>query len=96
MNDKELYQQKMRAQLDEWKAELDKLKAKASGSSADTQLKINKHIRALESKIEEGKTKLSQLAEKSEDAWDSIKNGVESAWDTLKSSVKEASAKFKE
>ena len=29
MNDKELYQQKMQARLDEWKAEVDKLKAKS-------------------------------------------------------------------
>lgn len=96
MSDKKLYQQKMRAHLDEWKAEVDKLKAKASGSSADTQLKINKQIRVLEGKIEEGKTKLSQLADKGEDAWDSIKGGVESAWDTLKASVKEATGKLKE
>lgn len=96
MSDKKLYQQKMRAHLDEWKAEIDKLKAKASGSSADTQLKINKQIRILESKIEEGKEKLSQIADKGEDAWDSIKDGVESAWDTLKASVKEARGKFKD
>ena len=30
MNDKELYQQKKQAQLDQWQAEVDKLKAKAS------------------------------------------------------------------
>ena len=62
MSDKELYQQKMQAKLDEWKAEVDKLKAKASGASADAQLEMNKQIKALESKIEEGKAKLSELA----------------------------------
>lgn len=96
MTDKELYQQKKQAQLDEWRAEVDKLKARASGASADAQLKMNKQIKALESKIEEGKTKLSRLAEASEDAWESIKDGVESAWDSLKSAVSDAAAKFKE
>ena len=62
MGDKELYEQKKQAQLDEWKADLDKLKAKASGASADAQLEMNKQIKALESKIEEGKAKLSELA----------------------------------
>jgi len=52
MNEKELYQQKTQAQLDEWKAELDKLKAKASSASADTQLELNKQIKALEGKLE--------------------------------------------
>ncbi len=44
MNEKELYQQKKQAQLNEWKAEFDKLKAKASGASADAQLELNKQI----------------------------------------------------
>lgn len=95
MSDKKLYQQKMQGQLDEWRAEADKLKAKASGASADAQLKMNKQIKALESKIEEGKTKLSQLAEAADDAWESIKDDVESTWGSLKSAVSDAAAKFK-
>lgn len=95
MNDKELYQQKMQARLDEWKAEVDKLKAKASGASADVQLDMNKQIKVLERSIEEGKAKLSELAEASEDAWGSIKDGVESAWDSLKSAATDAAGKFK-
>jgi len=95
MNDKELYQQKMQARLDEWKAQVDKLKAKSSGASADAQLDVNKQIRVLERNIEEGKAKLSELTEASEDAWESIKEGVESAWDSLKSGVTDAAAKLK-
>ena len=95
MNDKELYQQKKQAQLDEWKAEVDKLKAKASGASADAQLELNKQIEILEGKIGEGKTKLAEIADASEDAWESIKEGVESAWDSMKSAFGDAAAKFK-
>ena len=95
MNEKELYQQKKQAQLDEWKAEVDKLKAQASGASADAQLELNKQIEALEGKIEEGKTKLAEIADASEDAWESIKEGVESAWDSIKSAFSDAAAKFK-
>ena len=95
MNDKELYQQKKQAQLDEWKAEVDKLKAKASGASADAQLKLNKQIEALEGKIEEGKIKLAEITDAGEEAWESIKEGVESAWDSIRSAFSEAAAKFK-
>ena len=95
MSDKELYQQKKQSQLDEWRAEVDKLKAKASGASADAQLEINKQIKDLENRIEEGKSKLSELAEAGEDAWESVKEGVESAWDSLKSAVSNAAAKIK-
>ncbi len=95
MSEKELYQQKMQAQLDEWSAEVDKLKAKASGASADAQLKLNKEIEELEGKIEQGKANLAEIADTSEDAWGSIKKGVESAWDSMKSSFSDAAAKFK-
>ncbi|SRR6056297_1713147 len=95
MSEKELYQQKKQAQLDEWKAEVDKLKAKASGASADTQMELNKQIEALEGKIEEGQSKLAEIADASEDAWESIKDGVESAWDSMKSAFSDAAAKFK-
>lgn len=94
MNKIELYRQKKQAQLDEWKAEFDKYKAKASGASADAQLKLNKEIRLLEGKIEEAKSRLSEITNASEDAWDSVKDGVESAWDSMKSAFSEAADKF--
>lgn len=95
MSDRELYRQKRQAQLDEWRAEVNKLKAKTSGVSANTQLEMNRKIKTLESKIDEGKAQLSQLAEASDDAWESLKDGVESAWDTLRSAVGDAASKFK-
>lgn len=95
MNDKELYLQKLQARIDAWKADVDKLKAKASGASADVQLDINQQVKELERRIEDGKAKLSELAGAGEDAWESIKDGVESAWDSLKSAATDAAAKFK-
>lgn len=95
MNEKKLFQQKKQAQLDEWKAEVNKFKAKASGASADAQLELNKQIEALEGKIEEGKTKLAEIRVASEDSWESIKEGVESAWDSMRSAFSGAAAKFK-
>jgi chromosome segregation ATPase len=95
MKEKELYQQKKQAQLDEWKADVNKFKAKASRASAEAQLELNRQIEALEGKIEKGKTKLAEIADASEDAWESIKEGVESAWDSMKSSFSSAAAKFK-
>jgi len=95
MNDKELYQQKKEAQLAEWKADIDKLKAKASMASADVQLEMNKQIATLEDTIEKGKLKLSELTKATEEAYVTIKAGVESSWDSLKSTFTEAAEKFK-
>ena len=95
MGDKELYQQKLQAQLDQWKAEIIKLKAKASAASADVQLEMNKHIAALEGKLEESRTKLADLAAAGEDAWEAMKESVEYLWGTLKSTVDDAVSRFK-
>ena len=94
MNDKELYMRKLQARIDEWKADVDKFKAKASGASADVQLDMNQQVRVLERRIEDGKARLSELAEAGEDGWESIKDGIESAWDSLKSAATDASARF--
>ncbi|WP_226702425.1 coiled coil domain-containing protein [Microbulbifer elongatus] len=95
MDDKELYQQKKQAQLDQWKAELDKLKAEAAEASADRKMKLNKEVEHLEGKVEEGKAKLAEIEDASEDAWASIKEGMDSAWDSMKHAFSDAASKFK-
>jgi len=81
MSDRELYQQKLEALLEEWQAELDRLKATAAEGSAETQSEINQRIEAFESRLQSGKTKLVELSAADESVWESIKGGLESAWD---------------
>lgn len=95
MSNKELYKQKKQAQLDEWRADIDKLKAKAAGASADAKLEMNKKIQLLENKMKEGKAKLAELADASDEAWETFKDGVETSWDSLKTAVSDAVAKLK-
>lgn len=84
MESKELYQKKVQAHLDEWKAEVDKLKAKAQGASAEAQIEWNKQIEFLEGKMKEGKAKLSELANTGDEAWDSMKSAFRDALDKIK------------
>jgi len=95
MSDRKLYQQKKEAQLNEWQADIDKIKAKTSMASADVQIEMNKQIDILEKKIDEGKTKLSDLADAADDMYESMKEGVESAWDSLKMTFSDVASKFK-
>ena len=94
MNDKKLFQQKKQAQLDEWRAKVEILKAKASGTSADIQLELNHKIEQLDTKLEEGKRKLADLEDAGEEAWESVVDGVENAWDSMKNAVGDAVKKF--
>jgi len=95
MNEKELHERKLQAQLDEWQAEVERLRAQATSASADAQLTLNERIEALQRKIDDGKTKLEAAADVGEDTWASVKDRVESAWDSAKSAVGEAVDKTK-
>ena len=95
MTEKELYRQKLQAQLDEWRAEGALWKARAAGAGADAQIEMKKHVEELDHRLQEASTRLSGLAAAGEDAWDSLKKGADAAWDSLKGSVGEARSKFK-
>ncbi len=94
MDEKKLYEQKLQAQLDEWRAEIDKLKAKANSASADAQLELSRQIEDLEVRLEEGSNRLSELSQASGEAWVKLREGLESAWDSLSTAMAEASSKY--
>lgn len=94
MTNKEAYKQKIRAQLDEWRADADKLKARMKKKQADSEIDYSKYINELKEKQQKARTKLEQLEDAGEDAWEDIKAGLEKATDELKQSYQKARAKF--
>jgi hypothetical protein len=95
MNDQSLQTQKLKAQLDEWKADIDKLKARAKGASIDAQIDLQKMVDALEARVTEAGAKLEELSAAGAEAWDDLKKNVEHTWAGLKSSMHEAVEKLK-
>ena len=95
MSTREVYEKKLRAQLDEWKAELDVLKAKASNAEANAQLEYEHILAGLKGKHETAKSKLQELERASDDAWEDIKEGLEFAWIELRDAFKSAASRFK-
>lgn len=95
MSMKEAYEKKLQSQLDEWNAEIDKLKAKADRAEADAQLEYYKEIEDLRSMQQAANSKLVELKSSSDDAWEDIKAGADSAWDSLGRAIKSAASRFK-
>ena len=94
MTEKEAYEKKQQARLDEWTAEIDKLKAKAKQADADARLKIEEDLKkaeAIKGNIEDRLTKLKSSAG---DAWEDIRDGVDAAANSLTSSLRSAAARF--
>lgn len=96
MSDKAQFQERLQAQLDEWGIDLAKLKAKAAETTEEARLEMDVQLVTLEAKLEAGKEKLAELADTSEDAWESIQGGLEAAWGSMKTAFGEAAAKFRD
>ncbi|HUU73630.1 MAG TPA: coiled coil domain-containing protein, partial [Burkholderiales bacterium] len=83
MSEKQAYEKKLQAKLDEWSAEIDKLKAKADSAEADVQLDYNRRIDGLRSMQQAANERLVALRDASDNAWQDLKGGMESALDSL-------------
>ena len=95
MGKRELYIDKLAAQLKEWSVKIDALKARADKAAAETKIELNKQVEVLNKKRQEADEKLHQIKEASEDAWESLRAGTEKAWGDLKEAVGSAIEKFK-
>ncbi|MFA5699696.1 MAG: hypothetical protein WC913_00265 [Desulfuromonas sp.] len=95
MTERQLYIKKMRAKLDEWKADISKLQAKADGASAEMQLKFKQEIKHLKQQREETAEKLEALQKAGDSAWDDLKAGLEKSWRSLDKAVTSAWSRFK-
>jgi predicted kinase len=95
MSLKNAYREKMEAQLEEQRARLELLKAKAKRAVADGKIMAYEELADAESKFTSAKAKLKELAAASEGAWEEMKGGVETAWHSLSESCKKAAEKFK-
>ncbi len=94
MSDKNAYEKKQQARLDEWAAEIDKLKAKAELADAEARIKLNEEIKQAETMQQKVEDKLAELRSSTDDAWTDIKHGLDEAADSLGSSLRSAVSRF--
>ena len=95
MSMKEAYKKKLEAQFDEWKVEIDKLKAKADKAEADAQIKYHKQIENIRTKQEAVQEKLVELKDSGDEAWEDLKAGLDNAMKNLGDAIKTANSRFK-
>lgn len=95
MGTKAAFEQKMDAELREWQARIDVLKAKADQAEASQRLKYHEEIEALRTHLAETREKLDALRATSKDAWEDVKGGAEQSWRDLRSAFERAAAKLK-
>ncbi|WP_320033677.1 coiled coil domain-containing protein [Campylobacterota bacterium DY0563] len=92
--DKNTYEQKAQAKLDEIDGRIQVLKAKKDGLEADAKIEYDKKIEELNSLKDETLDKFNKLKSSSSDAWDEFKAGFEKSTEIMESSLKAALSKF--
>lgn len=92
---KRAYQRKMEAHLEKLQAQMNELKAKADQAKADAKIQYHDKLIALNQKHETMQTKLHELKNASEDAWQELRVGAEAALYELQNAFNNALAQFK-
>lgn len=91
MNTKDVYKQKIEAELELVNANLEVLKAKAKIANSDIKINYLKEIETLEKNYAIVQSKIQKLGEVGEGTWDHLKNDIENAWESLSAYAKKTS-----
>lgn len=92
---KQAFQQKLEAQLNDWDAKLDELKAKVREAKSELRADYEKQLEILSEKRATAQEKLQELRLRTEDAWEDLKGGTERAWDEMRKTLDQIAARFK-
>ena len=96
MTDKrKAYEEKYDAQLREWSAEIVLLNAKADKAKAEAKIEYYKTIETLQGKHDAARTKLQELRNAGDDAWEGLEMSAEKVWTEVKTAFQGAASRFK-
>lgn len=87
METRELYKQKAEAQIKEWSAKLDGLKAQAEKLTAQARINLQPHIDAAHAKFVAAQKSLDKAEAATDEKWDEITKDIEGAWNDFKGAL---------
>ena len=90
METRDLYKQKYEAQVHEWTAKLDLMKAQSEKLTAQAKLDVKPHLDAVHAKYDAAKVRLEKLASTSDDKWNDVVAELDHGWTELKAAAEGA------
>lgn len=96
MGNKEAYREKLEAQMREWTAKIDLLKARADQVEAEAKIEYSNRIEDIRQRKAALQEKLKELRNASDAAWNDIREGTEKAAADLRDALQSALSKFKQ
>ena len=95
MHDRDAYVEKMKAKLDEWNQDIDRLEAQAEGAKAEAKARFQHQLDELKAMREETIERMHAWQSASADAWETMRHGAEAAWQDMAKAFQEAANRFK-
>jgi hypothetical protein len=94
MTRRDEYVEKLKAQLDEWNAEVAKWESRAASAQAELQAEAGKRLEELRGRRDEALYQMRLLQNASADAWTDLMRGTEQAWKSLHEAFDRARSHF--
>ena len=88
------YLQQLKAKMKEWRAEINKLAARAEQAEAQAKIEYQKRIDKLEKNQKDLEDKIDTVQQAGESSWEDLKEGIDHSWKIFKMSLSEAKSEF--
>ena len=94
MSSREEYVQKLKAQLDQWNAEVAKWEEKTRAAQTDMKAEYEKQLESFRSRRDEAMYQLHQVQVASTEAWMDMMKGADAAWKAMGEAFANARSHF--
>ena len=94
MQSKDEYIQFLHRKIDEWNADIERLRLKADKVEAETRADLQNQIDMLKSKRGDVEERLSDLTIAGTEAWKDMKSGLDLAWEATNNAFQSAVSRF--
>jgi len=93
--DRQDYVDKIKEQLDNWNAQIDRMQEEAKKASADAQRHYDEQLKQMRQRRDEAEEKMREARSASEKAWDDLSKSYIQAWQNIAEGFRNASGRFK-
>ena|GEM_PF-262810 len=87
---RDAFVQKLKAKIDEWNAEIDRLSARADQAEVEARAEYHDEIQTLKLYLNYPEHKLKEIQDAGQEAWEDLKSGAEMAFDAMSEVISSA------
>ena len=94
MSERDAYVAKLKAQLDEWNADVKKWEAKAREAQADVRVEYEKQLEIFRRQRDQAMQQMQKVQSAAGEAWLELVRGADDAWTKAREAFAKASSHF--